>query len=244
MSSGDMPTIQPALLLIFPSLDSSPEYKEDLEPHAAWHFFSHSVGKHPTDLKMHTHRIFFAIRHQNAEYLPGALHDLFYILKDAGQNLRLRLLKAAAPYLNDNDKKYYATWLKSGEESGMSYKWVKGSVLSQGLFDCGKPLITKHSDKGSVNLSPLEEARACMEYGQLEVAQKILESALAIEPNSVQLKEELVLVNSCTQASQENQNNQAHRIKNNATSKVGFIEKIRHIKTNLFIKKDTRHIDS
>ncbi|MCF6191341.1 MAG: tetratricopeptide repeat protein [Cocleimonas sp.] len=244
MSSGDMPTIQPALSLIFPSIDSGSEYKEELEPHAAWHFFSHSVGRNPTDLTMHTHRIFFAIKHQNAEYLPGALHDLFYILKDAGQNLRLRLLKVSAPHLNEDDKKYYATWLKTGEKSGMNYKWVKGSVLSQGLFDCEKALITKHSDKGSVNLSPIEEARSCMEYGQLEVAQKILEAALETEPNNVQLTEELALVNSYSRTPQESQNNQAHKMKNNKSTKVGFIERIQHIKTNLFIKKDTRHIDS
>jgi len=241
MSSGDMPTIQPALPFIFPSLDLDSERKEELDPHAAWHFFSHSVGRNPNNLKMHTHRIFFAIQHQEAKYLPGALHDLFFILKDAGQNLRLRLLKASAPYLNEEDKNYYATWLKTGTKSGMDFKWVNGSVLSQGLFDSEKSLINRHSDKGSVNLSPLEEARACMEYGQLEVAQKILESALEKEPNNLQLKEELALLNSNTQAAQENK---VHKIKNNKSTKVGLIERFRQIKTKLFIQKNIRHIDS
>ncbi len=239
MSSGDMPTIQPALSLIFPSLESVSECKEDLNPHAAWHFFSHSVSRNPTDLKMHTHRIFFAIKHQDAEYLPGALHDLFYILKDLGQNLRLRLLKASAPYLNEEDKRYYAKWLKTGEQSGMDYKWVNGSVLSQGLFDSDKPLISKHSDKGSVSLSPLEEARACMEYGQLEVAKQILMSALEIEPENMQLKEELALVTSYTDEPQKNTHLKTDKLKN-----TGLFERIQNIKTNLFIKKDTRQIDS
>jgi hypothetical protein len=241
MSSGEMPTIHPALPFIFPSLDLDSGHKEELEPHAAWHFFSHSVGRNPNNLKMHTHRIFFAIQHQEAKYLPGALHDLFYVLKDAGQNLRLRLLKASAPYLNEADKNYYATWLKTGTKSGMDYKWVNGSVLSQGLFDSSKPLISQHSDKGSISLSPLEEARACMEYGQLEVAQNILEGALEKEPNNLQLKEELALLNSNTQ---EAKDNKVHKIKNNKSIKFGLMERIRHIKTKLFIQKNIRQIDS
>lgn len=228
MSSGEMPTIHPTLSLIFPSLELDSKEKEITEPQATWHFFSHSVKRNPTNLKMHTHRIFFSIQHQNADYLPGALHDLFYILKNSGKSLRLRLLKASAPYLNESDKQYYAKWIATGAQHGMGYKWVKGSVLSPGLFNKDQVLINKKSNKDSISLSPLEEARACMEYGQLEVAQKILKNALISAPEDPQLKEELSHVSSYINTEKESSSHQnIGSIKSNKeqTSKVKKIIK-------------------
>ena len=198
MSSGEMPSIHPALALIFPS-----EEKEELDSCASWDFFSHSLKRNPENLNLHVRRIFFAIQHKDAIYLAGSLHDLFYILKDAGKNLRIRLLKASAPYLNDSDKKYYAAWIHAGEECGMNYKWVKGSVFSPGLYASDKTLITAHEESGVIILSPLEEARSCMEYGQLDVAQKILEEALIKDPDNLLIKEELEHVCSYTQKTEE-----------------------------------------
>jgi len=237
MSSGEMPTIQPALSLIFPSLELDSKDKETTDPQATWHFFSHSVKRNPTNLKMHTHRIFFSIQHQNADYLPGALHDLFYILKDSGKNLRLRLLKASAPYLNESDKQYYAKWLSTGAECGMDYKWVKGSVLSPGLSNSDKALINKKSNKGSVSLSPLEEARACMGYGQLEVAQKILENALTLAPEDPQLKEELAYVSNYINVDKESRSNpnlRSFESKKEQTSKVGLSKRFKQLTEKLF----------
>jgi len=198
MSSGEMPSIHPALALIFPSTEP-----EDLDSCAAWNFFSHSLKRNPADLKLHVHRIFFAIQHKEATYLAGSLHDLFTILKDAGKNLRIRLLKASAPYLSDNDKKYYAAWIQAGEECGMDYKWVKGSILSPGLDAPDQRLITKHDDAGAVTLSPLEEARSCIEYGQLDVAKNILEDTLINDPDNLLIKEELEHVCSYIQKAEE-----------------------------------------
>jgi len=202
MSSADAISIHPSLQLIFPKEDW-PEInadrdtkKEEINPDIAWHFYSHSIRRNPSDLKLHTHRVFFAMHHKDAQLLPGSLHDLFFVLKDAGERLRIRLLKASLPYLSKQDTLYFAMWIKTGIKEGMGYQWVNGSVLSDGLPGPDQDLITLQlSESGETTLSPLEEARASMEYGQLDVAKQILIDALEADPNNTMLNEELDYLN-------------------------------------------------
>ena len=202
MSSADALSIHPSLKLIFPmevrSNDGleSKAMKEDINPDTAWHFYSHSIRRNPADLSLHTHRVFFAMHHNNAVLLPGSLHDLFFVLKDAGEKLRIRLLKASIPYLSRQDTLYFAMWIKTGMKNGMGYQWVNGSVLSDGLYGPDQDLITMKSvKKGRTELTPLEQARSSMEYGQLDIAQKILNEALELEPENNLLIEELDYLN-------------------------------------------------
>jgi len=199
MSSADALSIHPNLKLIFPRegwVDTSVEgdsEKEYINPDTAWHYYSHCIRRNPADLTLHTHRVFFAMQHNDAALLPGSLHDLFYVLKDAGEKLRIRLLKASLPYLSKQDTLYFAMWIKTGIKNGMGYQWVNGSVLSDGLYGPDQDLITMHKDEeDGVEISPLEQARSCMEYGQLDVAQQILQGALNLDPNNKMLNEELV----------------------------------------------------
>lgn len=198
MSSADALSIHPSLKLIFPKEKwanqaiKSQEIKENINPDTAWHFYSHSIRRNPADLALHTHRVFFAMHHKDAVLLPGSLHDLFFVLKDAGEKLRIRLLKASIPYLSKQDTLYFAMWIKTGMKNGMGYQWVNGSVLSDGLYGPDQDLITmKAHDNGRTELSALEEARSSMEYGQLEVAQKIIHEALELDPDNTLLIEEL-----------------------------------------------------
>jgi len=194
MSSADAVSIHPSLKLIFPKEKTvtAANDKEDLNADTAWHFYSHSIRRNPADLSLHTHRVFFAMHHKDASLLPGSLHDLFYVLKDAGEGLRIRLLKASLPYLSKEDTLYFAMWIKTGIKKGMGYKWVNGSVLSDGLHGPDNDLIEMHSSEVSeTEISPLEQARASMEYGQLDVAQQILRDALVQDPENKILLEEL-----------------------------------------------------
>lgn len=193
MSSENTITINSSLPLIFPLPN---EQKENLDPNAAWHFYSHSIRRKPANLKLHTHRVFFAMQHNDASFLSGSLHDLFYILKDAGEGLRIRLLKASIPYLSKKETLYFAMWIKVGIKKGMGYKWVSGSVLADGLIGPDQALFTKKAAEFThPQLSPLEEARSCMEYGQLDIAKNILEKALLKDADNTVLKEELSYLN-------------------------------------------------
>ena len=189
-------TIHPALPLIFPlhglSKSDAQTAIKQVDPDTAWHFYSHSIRRNPNDLALHTHRVFFAMQHKDAKLLAGSLHDLFYVLKDAGAQLRIRLLKASMPYLDKKDTLYFAMWIKTGIKKGMGYKWVAGSVLSDGLHGPEHPLVhVEKDDSENAKLPPLEEARSCMEFGQLDVAKTILEEALVEDSENEQLLEEL-----------------------------------------------------
>jgi len=198
MSSLNTTIISPSLPLIFPLTDGT---KEQLDPDAAWHYYSHSIRRNPSNLKLHTHRVFFAMQHKDASFLSGSLHDLFYVLKDAGQSLRIRLLKASIPYLSKKETLYFVMWIKVGIKRGMGYKWVSGSVLADGLVGPDQPLFTKHSAEfNHPKFSPLEEARSCMEYGQLDVAKDILKKALKEDGNNSALREELLYLNQYTKS--------------------------------------------
>lgn len=193
MSSADEISIHPSLMLIFPTENAGDSCANKVvENDVAWSFYSRSVRRNPENLSLHTHRVFIAMNDKNADVLPGSLHDLFYVLKDAGEKLRIRMLKASMPYLSKEDTLYFAMWIKTGIKNGIGYKWVNGSVLSDGLFGPDQELITMHksADEGS-KLSPLEESRACMEYGQLDVAKQILNDALEQDPDNSVLLEEL-----------------------------------------------------
>lgn len=190
-------SINSMLPLIFPNERIDNEPKEKVDPDAAWHFYSHSIRRNPANLKLHTHRVFFAMQHKDALLLSGSLHDLFYVLKDAGKNLRIRLLKASVPYLTKKEVMYFAMWIKVGIKKGMGYKWVSGSVLADGLFGPDQALIkTNKADFKHTKLSPLEEARSCMEYGQLDDARKILVKALGKDTFNEVLQDELIYLNS------------------------------------------------
>lgn len=200
MSSADTLSIHPSLPLIFPLEElvaaGAKPATDNIDADAAWHFYSHSIRRNPKDLTLHTHRVFFAMRHKDAEFLAGSLHDLFYVLKDAGETLRIRLLKAAMPYMDKKDTLYFAMWIKTGIKKGMGYKWVNGSVLTDGLEGQDHNLITLYSDNtGQAELSPLEEARSCMEYGQFDLARKILQQALEENSDDSVLLEELAYLN-------------------------------------------------
>ena len=226
MSSADAIEIQPSLKLIFPKeVLSKDEKKEELNADTAWHYYSHSIRRNPADLTLHTHRVFFAMHHKDAALLPGSLHDLFYVLKDAGERLRIRLLKASLPYLNDQDRLYFAMWIKTGIKKGMGYQWVNGSVLSDGLYGPDQMLITmKVAAESEEEISPLEEARASMEYGQLDVAQKILDDAIAEDPDNKLLRDELDYLNDYVK-SREIDPAQEKKPKRSFGSTIGKIKK-------------------
>ena len=170
---------KPALPLVFLAAEPVNREKEKASPDAAWHFYSCAIKRSPGNLSLHTHRVFFAITHKDGIFLSGALHDLFYVLKDAGEALRIRLLKASRPILDKDETAYFAKWIKTDAKKKMEYRWVAGSVLAEGLVGADQDLITiEKSAASTASLSPLEEAQSCIEYGQLEMAQSILQDAL------------------------------------------------------------------
>ena len=185
MSSITQAGKQAALPLIFLTPEAINPAKEKIDPDAAWQFYSSSIKRFPGNLSLHTHRVFFAMTYKDGAFLAGALHDLFYVLKDAGEALRIRLLKASRPILGEHETAYFAKWIKTKVKKQMEYRWIAGSVMSEGLLGPDQDLITiEKTTLPSATLSPLEEAQSCIEYGQLDIAQTILQDALDNETDN------------------------------------------------------------
>jgi len=165
--------------LIFLATEAINPDKEKTDADAAWRFYSHTIIRNPNNLGLHTHRVFFAMNYKEGAFLPGSLFDLFYVLDNAGEALRIRLLKASIPFLSNKELHRFAYWIKSDNKKQYKYRWMAGSVLSEGLFGADQELISKTANvPANTCLSPLEEARSCIEYGQLDMAQTILQDAL------------------------------------------------------------------
>lgn len=197
MSLNTSVSIHPILPLAFPPMAG--DIKDDINTDAAWHFYSHCIQRNPSDLKSHTRRIFLAMQYKNAKFLAGSLNDLFITLNTSGRQLRIRVLKASAPYLSKADIIHFAKWIKSETEDDFGYKWLLGSMLSKGLVEPNKPLFSKDIEADNKQLSAIDEARSCMEYGQIDLAKKILEEALAVDKDNPLLKKELeILLKSIT----------------------------------------------
>lgn len=208
MSLNEPASINSMLKLIFPLEQAINSNVEKIDSDISWHFYSHAIRRNPSDLKSHTRRIFIAMQHNNAELLSGALHDLFVTLKSAGKQLRIRLLKASAPHLERDEIIYFAKWIKSDSDSSYGYKWVAGSMLCKGLSETDSRLMNLKEESNEAKLSAIDEARSCIEYGQLDLAKKILEEAIVNDKNNPELQEELNNLLKYTDSSDEQNINQ------------------------------------
>lgn len=196
MSTSKLASIHSKLPLLFPHEQLGKSTKEDIDSDAAWHFYSHAIRKNSHDLLSHTRRIFLATQYESSSFLSGALQDIFIILKDAGKPLRIRLLKASVPYLTEEEVIYFANWLKSdtgkNTEKSYGYSWIPGSMLSKGLLATDNELITEDkAQTESTELSTLDEVQSYIEYGQLDLAKKTLEEAIAKDGTNLELQKEL-----------------------------------------------------
>jgi hypothetical protein len=169
------------------------------DPISAWRALSHHVVRYPRDLRAHSQRILLGHRSSDmANFLPGSLQDLFLILENNGYPLRKRLLDLSKQYLSKETFSYFSHWIKQNAKNDTSYHcWQVGSVLSSGSCGGESLLSQEQSDEevaASTYSNILEEARACLDYGQLDVAQQLLEDELLKHPESKEIEQELLTI--------------------------------------------------
>jgi hypothetical protein len=165
-------------------------FSNDYDSVSAWRLLSRYISRYPQDLRVHTQRILLSIDHQLQE-LPGALQDLSIALSGKGQPFFNQLLELAKSSLSD--EKY--TQLKQSAENDINDQnqcWNKGSVLASGVCG-GKKIVTFTGTEEVYGFdSVLDEARAYIEYGQIEEAQLVLEEELLANPVSEGIEDELL----------------------------------------------------
>ena len=171
---------------------------EGYDPVSAWRALSHHVVRYPRDLRAHAQRILLGQNNgEIADFLPGSLQDLFLTLENNGYPLRRRLLDLSEQHLTGEEFSYFSHWIKQNAKNDTTHHcWQIGSVLSSG--NCGgESLLNQEEDEKDVAaayIGVLEEARACLDYGQLDVAQQLLEDEILKSPTSIEIEQELLTI--------------------------------------------------
>lgn len=158
----------------------------------AWRYYSHHIARFPQDLRAHAQRLFLGINADMTDLLAGATQDLFIALGENGSSLKKKMLELVKPKLDNNDIAYFEIWLSTGKRKDYSHKL--GSILDSGLpGKVQKLVIVEQAEEETTSYgSVIEEAYACLEYGQVEEAQKLLEDELKRDSNNLDIAQELL----------------------------------------------------
>lgn len=158
-------------------------------------YLSQHIKRYPLDLRAQVQRILI---NQDQIQLAGTLQDLFIALKDKGLKLRQELFEYSKAQLSVEDQRYFSDWLTSDFATAYDDRFVSGSVLATGLLQRSQPLIVQQKRKKSTYDSHYQEALDCLEYGQLEMAQELLEQELINPEGDPRTESELLRVYSYT----------------------------------------------
>lgn len=166
------------------------DFSGDYEVVFAWRLLSRYISRYPHDLRVHAQRILLTFDESLNNNLPGSLLDLAIALSGEGKPFFTQLLGLAKPHLPDEEHEQFKIIF---DESPINQCWKKGSVLASGVCGGEKIVIFTGSKESSVGFeSVLEEARAYIEYGQLEEAQLLLENELLSNQETEGIEEELL----------------------------------------------------
>lgn len=138
-------------------------------------YLSQYVKRYPLDLRAQVQRILI---NQDQDQLAGVLQDCFIALRDNGLKLRHELYKLSKPNLSDQNQSYFSSWLTSDFSTAYDDRFMPGSVLATGLPEKACLLLVQEQRKSSHYDSHFQEAIDCLDYGQLETAQELLEQEM------------------------------------------------------------------
>lgn len=165
----------------------------DYQPLSLWRFLSHHVRRYPLDLRAHVQRILLAAEPDLHDRLEGSLMDLYLALGDSGSMLKTRMLKTCSPLLTDESQNTFSRWLQENSAEEIDQQWRIGSVLASGSgHNAGELVTMQRSESASSYASIMDEVQACMEYGQVEVAQDLLEQEVFAGRTDEQIEQELL----------------------------------------------------
>lgn len=162
-------------------------------PYAGAVYLGHRILENPSDFRSHVQRILLLNDRGDEVDLQGALVDLYIALGDKGEGLKRRLLELAAPRLSRTAQAFLRQRLAGGLkpwETAVSR--MRSSLLSLGFSGVHELVGRRESTRTATYADPVEEARACLEYGQVDEAREVLERALRQDPGNDAIAAELM----------------------------------------------------
>jgi hypothetical protein len=160
-------------------------------------FFAHAVAREPDCLMRHVQRIVLHVKRGESERTSGAMVDLFIVLGTRGMSLRKRMLNLAKPHLDLRMIEFLTANLKRGVSATDVLPAATHSVLTKALSGTTELVKQTRAVESEVR-DPLQDARECLEYGQVEEAQRILEAAILEEPERAEVHRDLLEIYSHT----------------------------------------------
>ncbi|HPY38918.1 MAG TPA: hypothetical protein PLM98_00255 [Thiolinea sp.] len=159
-----------------------------------WRFLSHQIRRYPLDLRAHVQRILLTHQEGLTDRIEGSLMDLYLALgTEAGLTLKQSMLEQCTPYLSTEAVQFFKQLQTEGANQGLDREWRLGSVLATGENNVHHPLIrVERPVEVSRYTSILEEAQACLEYGQIDIAQELLEKEILAGHNDPAIEQELL----------------------------------------------------
>jgi hypothetical protein len=149
------------------------------------------VSRKPRCLAAHVERIYYCFHYYLNEQLFAALIDLLIILNRYGQALSWRMIGGARSRLTPDQLKALVIYLKNSSFRTELLPSNRYSVFAKSL-ESGAILVQLIDVSEKKEHDPLVLARDYVEYSQLDNAIDILEKAILIQPERVELHDELL----------------------------------------------------
>lgn len=159
-----------------------------------WRLLSHQIRRDPHDLRAHIQRILLTQHEDLQNRTSGSLLDLFLALGSSGLMLRTRMLDICREQLDEDTMGLFDSWLEEGVEERAG-GWMSGSMLSTGEIARGSKLLKQQRSVAVPEYADvLTEVRDHIEYGQIDLAQTLLETEILEGRTTPELEHELLTV--------------------------------------------------
>lgn len=176
----------------FSNIDTAGFYhRRDLSDEKGLERLVFRVSRKPGCLVAHVERIYYCFHYHMNEQLFAALVDLLIVLNRYGQALSWRMIGGSKSRLTPYQLKALVIYLQDSSIRTDSFPSNRYSIFSKGL-ESEAILVQLIDVNGKKEHDPLALARDCVEYSQLDNAIDILEKAILIQPERVELHDELI----------------------------------------------------
>ncbi len=172
------------------------------DPLAIWRTLNLKVSHDPQNIKLHVQRLLFGLENELADYIPGALQDLFISLQQTGLPLRQRMFSLLSPVMMQTDRVYFQRWLDEDSDQNLECRNYPGAVFSsqtcQGKGENSEQSLSGRAVQEPGANNPLAKARFEIEMGRIDKARSLLEALCAKELNNSEAINELQNLYRCT----------------------------------------------
>jgi hypothetical protein len=147
------------------------------------------IAKKPKCLINHVQRIYYCFQENLGEQLYAALVDLLIILNKQGQAISWRMVLGTKSRLTAEQFQELKGYLKGNQVGTSRLSGNQYSIFSKGLVGVNK--MIQQIENEVKEDDPLMIALDHIEYSQLDEAKTVLEEAILIQPDRLDLQQEL-----------------------------------------------------